>query len=78
MEKIQQHPWMTRRPPRAIHGAPPYSPPSIDQIEHPVASHRDIDPDILNNLKTLWNGASEESIVECLLSEEYVPRFFSE
>lgn len=70
MKEIQAHPWMTRRPPRSIHGAPPYTLPSIDHIEHPVASYQEIDPDILNNLKTLWNGASEEAIVESLLSQE--------
>lgn len=70
MDQIQVHPWMTRRPPRSIHGAPPYVPPSIEQIEHPVSSYRDIDPDILSNLRTLWNGASEAEIVESLLSSE--------
>lgn len=70
MEQIQVHPWMTRNPPRSINGAPPYVPPSLDQIDHPVASRRDIDPDILSNLRTLWNGASEHEITEALLSDE--------
>lgn len=70
MEQIQAHPWMTRKPPRSIHGAAPYVLPTIQQIDHPVSSSRDIDPDILVNLKTLWNGASEESIIDSLLSDE--------
>lgn len=70
MAEIQAHPWMTRRPSRSIHGAPPYIPPSISQIDHPVASRRDVDPDILSNLRTLWNGAAEADIVDALLSPE--------
>lgn len=70
MEEIQKHPWVTRRPPRPIYGAPPFVPPPIDQIDHPVASRRDIDTDILSNLRTLWHGSSEDEIVEALLSEE--------
>lgn len=70
MEEIQKHPWMTRKAPRSIHGAPPYVPPSIDQIDHPVSSRHDIDPDILSNLRTLWNGTSENEIVDALLSDE--------
>lgn len=61
---------MTRKAPRSIHGAPPYVLPAIEQIDHPVSSMRDIDPDILVNLKTLWNGTSEASIIESLLSDE--------
>lgn len=72
MAEIQAHPWMTRRPSRSIHGAPPYIPPSISQIDHPVASRRDVDPDILSNLRTLWNGAAEADIVDALLSPEQV------
>ncbi|KAM0787411.1 hypothetical protein ACM66B_003494 [Microbotryomycetes sp. NB124-2] len=70
MDEIQKHPWVTRKPPRSIFGAPPFVPPPIDQIDHPVSSRRDIDPDILSNLRTLWHGAAEEDIIEALLSDE--------
>ena len=70
MDQIQAHPWMTRKAPRSIHGAPLYIPPDIKQIDRPVNSLQDIDPDILINLKTLWNGASESLIVDALLSRE--------
>lgn len=70
MVEIQQHPWLTRKAPRSIHGAPPYIPPSIEQIDHPVASERDVDPDILSNLQTLWNGAEQDDIIRALLSDE--------
>ncbi|SCV67531.1 BQ2448_5142 [Microbotryum intermedium] len=70
MDEIQRHPWVTRIPPRSIHGAPPFVPPSIDSIDHPVASRREIDMEILTNLKTLWNGAAEEDIIQALLSSE--------
>ncbi|KAK4056001.1 serine/threonine-protein kinase gin4 [Microbotryomycetes sp. JL221] len=70
MDEIQKHPWVTRKAPRLIYGQPTFVPPPIDQIDHPVESRRDIDPDILSNLRTLWHGAAEEDIVEALLSEE--------
>ncbi|SCZ93314.1 BZ3500_MvSof-1268-A1-R1_Chr6-2g08603 [Microbotryum saponariae] len=70
MDQIQRHPWVTRIPPRSIHGAPTFVPPSIDSIDHPVASRREIDMEILANLKTLWNGAAEEDIIQALLSSE--------
>ncbi|KAK4049021.1 serine/threonine-protein kinase gin4 [Microbotryomycetes sp. JL201] len=70
MDEIQKHPWVTRKPPRSIYGAPPFVPPPIDQIDHPVSSRRDVDPDILSNLRTLWHGAAEEDIIDALLSEE--------
>jgi hypothetical protein len=62
---------MTRKPPRLVHGVR-YVPPDVESIDHPVASKRDIDPDILTNLQTLWNGADEREIVEKLLSPEFV------
>lgn len=70
MAEIQVHPWITRKPPRSIHGAPPYVPPSIEQIDHPVSTRYDVDPDILSNLQTLWNGAEQEDIIDALLSSE--------
>lgn len=47
-------------------------PPRLEEIARPVRSERDIDRDILRNLRTLWNGTSEKEIVQSLLSHEYV------
>jgi len=45
-------------------------PPRLEEIARPVRSERDIDRDILRNLRTLWNGTSEKEIVQSLLSHE--------
>ena len=45
-------------------------PPTLDEIARPVASERDIEKDILKNLRTLWHGAPEKDIVKALLSDE--------
>ncbi|KAK4705875.1 hypothetical protein P7C70_g339, partial [Phenoliferia sp. Uapishka_3] len=65
MVDIQKHPWVSRLAPRVV-----YVMPSIEQIDHPVSSRRDIDRDIFENLQTLWNGARTEDIVAALLSPE--------
>ncbi|GAA6022405.1 hypothetical protein JCM11491_001580 [Sporobolomyces phaffii] len=70
MEEIQAHPWVTRVPPRAIYGSAPPPPPNVEQIARPVGSREDVDPEILQNLKTLWQGAKEDDIVRELLSKE--------
>ncbi|GAA5881930.1 hypothetical protein JCM16303_003472 [Sporobolomyces ruberrimus] len=70
MEEIQAHPWVTRNPPRAIYGSAPPPPPDVGQIARPVGSREDVDPEILQNLKTLWQGAKEDDIVRELLSKE--------
>ena len=44
--------------------------PSLQQIDHPVSSRRDIDRDIFDNLQTLWNGADAEEIISALLTPE--------
>lgn len=65
MVDIQNHPWVRRLRPRVS-----YVMPSVQQIDHPVASRRDIDRDIFENLQTLWNGAATDDIVAALLSPE--------
>lgn len=70
MNQIRIHSWFTVRAPRPIKGF--IAPPTPDQIERPVAHVDEIDPDILNNLRTLWHGATEDDIVEALISKEYV------
>ncbi|GJN88930.1 hypothetical protein Rhopal_001901-T1 [Rhodotorula paludigena] len=68
MEDIRRHPWVTRQPPRLIYGQPPPAPPDVRQIARPVGSREEVDPEILTNLKTLWQGTSEGEIVQELLS----------
>jgi hypothetical protein len=70
MPEILTHPFFVSRPPREIPGQPLVSPPSLDEVECPVSSGRDVDPDIMGNLKTLWHGASDDEIIEALLSKE--------
>lgn len=70
MADIQAHPWVTRLPPRAIDGVMPAAPPSLEQIERPVASRDEIDRDILSNLCTLWSNAAEDEIVTALMSPQ--------
>ena len=45
-------------------------PPRLEEIARPVRSEREIDRDILRNLRTLWHGTSEREIVQSLLSHE--------
>lgn len=45
-------------------------PPRLEEIARPVRSERDIDRDILRNLRTLWNGAPERVVIDSLLSPE--------
>ncbi|BGO91156.1 serine/threonine-protein kinase gin4 [Rhodotorula toruloides] len=70
MDEIRAHPWVTRKPPRLIYGVPPPAPPDVNQIARPVGSVDEIDPEILGNLRTLWQGAGEREIVQELLSPE--------
>lgn len=68
MEAIQIHPFFTRKSPRTVERFE--APPTPDVIQRPVARVEDIDPDILNNLKTLWHGLNETEIIESLVSKE--------
>ena len=73
MAEIMRHPFFQRRQDtdsgRRLHMV---EPPRLEQIARPVRSEREIDRDILRNLRTLWNGASEREIVQSLLSNEWV------
>jgi hypothetical protein len=68
MDLIRTHPWVTRRRPRELAFQP--QPPTPDQIERPVAEIDEIDADILQNLRTLWQGASEDEVIDALISKE--------
>ena len=66
MEQIVVHPWFTRRAPRPVGDV--VAPPTPDQMERPIGTSDELDPDILSNLKTLWHGTSEAEIVKTLTS----------
>lgn len=72
MPEILSHKWFTSQAVREIPGRPLVSPPSLDEVERPVNNEKEVDPDILGNLKTLWHGAPDEAIIEALLSKESV------
>nr|ODN90894.1 CAMK/CAMKL/GIN4 protein kinase [Cryptococcus depauperatus CBS 7855] len=72
MPKILNHPFFVSRPPRPIPGRSLVSPPSLDEVARPVNSVTEIDPDIMNNLKTLWHGAPDQEIIDNLMCKEQV------
>ncbi|OCF36519.1 CAMK/CAMKL/GIN4 protein kinase [Kwoniella heveanensis BCC8398] len=71
MNEIMRHPFCQRKQDtdsgRRINLV---EPPRLEEIARPVKSEREIDRDILRNLRTLWNGTSEREIVKSLLSNE--------
>lgn len=71
MAEIIRHPFCQRRQDsdsgRRLHIV---EPPKMEEIARPVRSEREVDRDILRNLRTLWNGASEREIIRSLLSNE--------
>lgn len=72
MPEILLHPFFVSSPSNNIPGRPLVPPPSLDEVERPVDSATEIDPDIMGNLKTLWHGAADEEIVAALLCKESV------
>lgn len=70
MPDILTHPFFVSRSPRPIPGRQFVSPPSLDEVERPVNSPDEIDPDIMGNLKTLWSGAADDEILAALMSKE--------
>lgn len=70
MAEILEHPWYTSRQP-SCPAAPTPEPPTLESLSLPVAhSVSKIDSDILGNLRTLWNGATDEQIIAGLVDEE--------
>ncbi|TYJ51443.1 hypothetical protein B9479_007986 [Cryptococcus floricola] len=70
MSEILTHPFFVSRPPRPIPGRARVTPPTFDEVERPVNSPEEIDPDIMGNLKTLWAGAPDDQIVDALMCKE--------
>jgi hypothetical protein len=72
MPEILVHPFFISAPSNNIPGRPLVPPPTLDEVERPVDSAAEIDPDIMGNLKTLWHGAADEEIIAALLCKELV------
>lgn len=49
---------------------PTVSPPTLEEVERPVKSREDIDPEIFRNLQTLWHGASDEELIQGLTNSK--------
>lgn len=71
MPEILKHPFYLSRPQRPMK-VPAVPPPSLEEVEKPVKSADEIDPDIFRNLKTLWHGVTEEELTQSLTNDEYV------
>jgi serine/threonine-protein kinase HSL1, negative regulator of Swe1 kinase len=56
-------------------GPPP--PLSAEDCGHRIGRRVDIDAELLRNLQTLWHGEKQETLIEKLLSEEYVETWLS-
>lgn len=51
LPEILKHPFFTSQAPKAAHQIP-----TLETIARPLKNRSDVDPDIFNNLKTLWPG----------------------
>ncbi|ESK94919.1 camk camkl gin4 protein kinase [Moniliophthora roreri MCA 2997] len=66
MTQIQAHPFFTSQKPKILK----QSLPNLESIGRPLQSADNIDPEVLNNLRTLWKDASEDFIIARLTSQE--------
>jgi len=69
MQEIFVHPFIKKYPP--LPGE--FDVPDVPAVERPVATEAQIDKEIMKNLMILWKGESKSTIVERLLSPEFVP-----
>ncbi|KAF4610581.1 hypothetical protein D9613_006854 [Agrocybe pediades] len=68
MQEIMCHPFFLSQPLKNPKAMP--SGPDMDLIARPIGKISAIDPDIFSNLRTLWHGVSDASLMESLLSSE--------
>ena len=66
MSEILAHPFFTSRPPKP----PLVRVPDLAEIAKPIARASDIDPDLFDNLRTLWNGTPDQQLIRRLLNSE--------
>ncbi|KZS94451.1 Pkinase-domain-containing protein, partial [Sistotremastrum niveocremeum HHB9708] len=69
MSGILAHPFFRSQELRSKHEAY-VIPPTIQEIEDPLNSPSEIDPDIFGNLRTLWRDVSDTQITERLMCPE--------
>lgn len=66
MAEIMKHPFFISRPPKPND----YTLPDLESIAQPISSVSSIDPDIFANLRTLWHGTSDVTLIESLTNPE--------
>jgi len=66
MPEILVHPFFTSRPPNPtlVHV------PGLAEIAKPIARASDIDPDLFDNLRTLWNDTPDQQLIRRLINSE--------
>jgi len=68
MREIMRHPFFLAHPLKNPNAMP--SDPDMSLIARPIGKMSSIDPDIFANLRTLWHGISDASLIEALMSSE--------
>jgi serine/threonine-protein kinase HSL1 (negative regulator of Swe1 kinase) len=66
MPEILVHPFFTSRPPKPTLVRVP----DLAEIAKPIARASDIDPDLFDNLRTLWNDAPDQQLIRRLINPE--------
>ena len=66
MAEILLHPFFTSRPPKPTLVRVP----DLAEIAKPIARASDIDPDLFDNLRTLWNGTPDQQLIRRLVNSE--------
>ena len=66
MTEILIHPFFTSRPPKPSLVRVP----DLAEIAKPIARASDIDPDLFDNLRTLWNGTPDQQLIRRLINSE--------
>ena len=66
MPEILVHPFFTSRPPRPALARIP----DLTDIAKPITRASDIDPDLFDNLRTLWNDTPDQQLIQRLLNPE--------
>ena len=66
MPEILVHPFFTSRPSKPTLARVP----DLAEIAKPIARASDIDPDLFDNLRTLWNDAPDQQLIRRLINSE--------
>ena len=68
MQDIFRHPFIDKYPPKQGE----FDFPDIPAVDRPVKSEAEIDKEIMKNFMILWKGETRPTLVERLLSSEYL------